>query len=91
VNDIVDGKVRDGQLSRCDLTLAQLSEIKQSFVFSLANMLHVRIAYPSDESKSAQQPEKTAGSSDTRQAADTAAGGRSTETRAGDTKPGTVA
>lgn len=54
VNDIADSRLRDGQLDECNLTLAELAAIKRSFVFTLANMLHVRIAYPSDETKSGQ-------------------------------------
>jgi len=46
IQDIFDSRLRDGQLSECALTLAELNKIKQSFVFSLTNMLHGRIAYP---------------------------------------------
>ena len=83
VNDITDGKVRDGQLSRCTLTLAELSEIKQSFVFTLANMLHVRIAYPQDENKPSQSTEKGAAVPEVRAASDTVAGRRSSDTQPG--------
>jgi hypothetical protein len=49
INDIFDTRLRDGQLDECNLTLAELNQIKQSFVFSLTNMHHGRVAYPKDE------------------------------------------
>ncbi len=49
VNDIVQMKIDDGQLDECALTLAELNAIKRSFIFSLTNMLHARVAYPKDE------------------------------------------
>ncbi|MBL7011623.1 MAG: HDIG domain-containing protein [Kiritimatiellales bacterium] len=49
ISDIFDSRLRDGQLDECNLTLAELSTIKQSFVFSLTNMLHGRVAYPKEE------------------------------------------
>ncbi len=48
VNEIVDAKIKDGQLDNSLLTMAQLTEIKQSFIFTLTNMLHGRVAYPKD-------------------------------------------
>ena len=50
ISDIFDSRLRDGQLDECDLTLAELNTVKQSFVFSLTNMLHGRVAYPKEES-----------------------------------------
>jgi putative nucleotidyltransferase with HDIG domain len=52
IGDIFDARLRDGQLDECNLTLAELNKIKQSFVFSLTNMLHGRVAYPKDENRS---------------------------------------
>ncbi|MFO1490011.1 MAG: HDIG domain-containing protein [Kiritimatiellia bacterium] len=46
VNELVEEKVRDGQLDDCGITLAQLAAVRRSFIFSLNNMLHPRIAYP---------------------------------------------
>ena len=57
VGDIAGGKLRDGQFDECPLTLGDLAAIRRSFVFTLANMLHVRIAYPADETKSPQPAE----------------------------------
>ena len=64
INDIFDSRLRDGQLDECNLTLAELNKIKQSFVFSLTNMLHGRVAYPKDENRSdkpAETPDQSAG------------------------------
>ncbi|MFC1461439.1 HDIG domain-containing metalloprotein [Verrucomicrobiota bacterium] len=55
VDDIVDGKVHDGQLDLCGLTLTEISRIKKVFVFTLTNMLHGRISYPNNENRSKQQ------------------------------------
>jgi len=46
VEDIVRNRLLDHQLDECDLTLAQLADIKASFVKSLLSMLHSRIHYP---------------------------------------------
>ncbi|MDF3128215.1 HDIG domain-containing protein [Kiritimatiellaeota bacterium B1221] len=51
VNEILKEKINDGQLDRCALTMEQVNTIRRSFIFSLNNMLHGRVAYPkkSDE------------------------------------------
>ena len=46
VNELVDDKARDGQLDECGITFSQLAAVRRSFIFSLNNMLHPRIAYP---------------------------------------------
>ena len=51
VNEIVNAKVRDNQLDLCSLTFSELTKVKRSFIFTLTNMLHSRIAYPSDENR----------------------------------------
>ncbi len=64
INDIFDTRLRDGQLDECNLTLAELNKIKQSFIFSLTNMLHGRIAYPKNENslnKSAEMSHQSTG------------------------------
>jgi putative nucleotidyltransferase with HDIG domain len=60
IGDIFESRLRDGQLDECSLTLADLNKIKQSFVFSLTNMLHGRVAYPKDENRSDQPAETPA-------------------------------
>jgi len=59
VNEIVFVKLKDEQLENCDLTMEELARIKRSFVFTLTNMLHGRIAYPKDEDR-AKQPARPA-------------------------------
>lgn len=59
VNEIVDSRLRDEQLSDCDLTFAQLNQIKRSFIFTLTNMLHGRVPYPKDENRNQQSTEST--------------------------------
>ena len=55
VNDIVNARLKDGQLDACDLTLIELARIKRSFIFTLTNMLHGRVPYPKDEDRDKQQ------------------------------------
>ncbi|HKL22040.1 MAG TPA: hypothetical protein VJ904_09555, partial [Tichowtungia sp.] len=43
----------------CNLTLSELNAVKQSFIFSLTNMLHGRVAYPK-ESDGKKGPKKEA-------------------------------
>jgi putative nucleotidyltransferase with HDIG domain len=64
ISDIFDGRLRDGQLDECNLTLAELNTVKQSFIFSLTNMLHGRVAYPKDENKPDKQANETSTESD---------------------------
>jgi hypothetical protein len=46
VEEIVRNRLIDHQLDECDLTLAELGDIKASFVKTLMSMLHSRIHYP---------------------------------------------
>lgn len=46
VDRVIDARIGDGQLSQCDMTLAELSAVKRAFIFCLSNMLHSRVAYP---------------------------------------------
>ncbi len=48
MDDIFAMKIRDGQMDYANLTMAQINIVKQSFIFSLSNMLHGRIPYPKD-------------------------------------------
>ena len=42
---IVAERVADGQLDEAPLTFEDLAKIKNSFTFTLLNMLHARVAY----------------------------------------------
>jgi cyclic-di-AMP phosphodiesterase PgpH len=55
IDKIVADHVADGQLDESPLTFAEITRIKSSFNFTLLNMLHSRVAYPS-ESKSKTSP-----------------------------------
>jgi putative nucleotidyltransferase with HDIG domain len=46
VNRIVDARVEDGQLDEAELTLRNISQIKEAFVQQLLGMYHTRIQYP---------------------------------------------
>ncbi|MBT8042217.1 MAG: HDIG domain-containing protein [Pontiella sp.] len=60
MDDIFAMKIRDGQMDHANLTMAQINVVKQSFIFSLSNMLHGRIPYPKDnEPKSSQSASKS--------------------------------
>ncbi|MBI3740169.1 MAG: HDIG domain-containing protein [Chloroflexi bacterium] len=43
---IVDARLRDGQLSECDLTLRDLQQIQDAFFGVLQGLFHPRIRYP---------------------------------------------
>ncbi len=45
VDRLVEGKLRDGQLAECNITLAEIEQIKASFVHTLKAYYHKRIAY----------------------------------------------
>jgi membrane-associated HD superfamily phosphohydrolase len=46
IDRIVDERISDGQLDEAPLTLEEITRIKNSFQFTLLNMLHSRVAYP---------------------------------------------
>jgi putative nucleotidyltransferase with HDIG domain len=52
VNDIIDQRIADHQLDQCDLTLSDVRIIAERFRFTLMTMLHSRIAYPKQETRS---------------------------------------
>ena len=51
VNDLIGQRIADKQLDESPLTLADLNAIAERFRFTLATMLHTRIAYPKAETK----------------------------------------
>ena len=46
VDDIFEGRLLDGQLKDCDLTMRELEELAESFKHTLRSMMHSRVAYP---------------------------------------------
>jgi putative nucleotidyltransferase with HDIG domain len=59
VRKIIDGKMLDGQLDECDLTLRDLYEIRSAFVSILQGVFHPRIKYPEENEKNDQGPRTT--------------------------------
>ncbi|MEY4939641.1 MAG: hypothetical protein RIQ93_1376 [Verrucomicrobiota bacterium] len=49
INHVVEERIIDGQLDAAPLTLEEITRIKNSFQFTLLNMLHARVAYPPRE------------------------------------------
>ena len=47
ISNLVDARIGEHQLDEAPLTLAEIRRVAQSFRFTLQNMLHARIAYPS--------------------------------------------
>ncbi len=45
VSEVVEGRMLDGQLDDCPLTLKELTQIKESFATTLRSMLHKRVSY----------------------------------------------
>jgi hypothetical protein len=56
VNNIVQGRIEDGQLDDAPITMRQISLMKECFIFTLLNMLHSRIEYPKAEKKNGRPP-----------------------------------
>lgn len=48
IEDIVNNKIKDGQLNNCPLTFQELETIKATFGKTLRSMLHSRIDYPKE-------------------------------------------
>lgn len=51
INNIVDDKLKSGQLDNCDLTLKDIQKIKISFLKCLKGIYHHRIEYPKEKIK----------------------------------------
>ena len=51
VHKVVQGKIDDGQLSECPLTMADIYQIEKSFQLTFNGLLHERIRYPGTEMK----------------------------------------
>lgn len=49
VDEIVLGRIKDGQLDDCGLTLTDVKKVREVFGKTLRSMLHTRIAYPDPE------------------------------------------
>ncbi|MEM7396056.1 MAG: HDIG domain-containing metalloprotein, partial [Verrucomicrobiota bacterium] len=49
IDDIFNKRMKDGQLDDCQMTLAELSDVKESFFSTLSGMTHQRVSYEDDE------------------------------------------
>ena len=82
VNDIVMARFRDGQLDDAKMTLAELTKVKRSFVFTLTNMLHGRVPYPKDEDTDKQQPKAASNEQQNNKGSDSQNNGQSPKAEA---------
>ncbi len=49
IDRVIAERVADGQLSEAPLTFEDVAKIKNSFIFTLLNMLHARVSYPESD------------------------------------------
>ena len=63
VNNIVDGKVKDGYLSGCPLTFSDVQVAKDVLVQTLKTIYHTRISYPTINEKKEASPARHRGKS----------------------------
>ena len=56
VEEIIRARLRDGQLDECDLTLRELSLVRDSFTKTLRTSLHRRIPYPDEREEKKEDP-----------------------------------
>lgn len=63
VDRIFDARLRDGQLVEAPITLGELSHVRQSFISTLASLLHSRVPYPAEKEDTGPRPLPTNGSS----------------------------
>ncbi len=64
IDNIFKSRIEDGQLDECPLTFKELDKIRRSFVYTVLNMLHVRIEYPKVEKEKKADAEKEESSTD---------------------------
>jgi len=49
IESIINDRIEDHQLDDSPITILELKKIKESFTFTLLNMLHSRLSYPGVE------------------------------------------
>src|SRR5438045_4715098 len=59
VNDLIQERISDRQLDDCDVTLGELKIVAERFRFTLLMMLHTRIAYPKQGTKTSGPRDET--------------------------------
>jgi len=60
IDEIVLGRIKEGQLDDCGLTLTDVKVIRSVFANTVRSMLHTRIAYPDAEKKAKKAVKKSA-------------------------------
>lgn len=68
VDRIFQSNIEDGQLNDCPITIAEVAKVRETFIFTLLNSLHTRIAYPGQ--KPIEKPSKNADDRKTERAAE---------------------
>ncbi len=56
VSDIFQRRIRDGQLDDADITVGELSAIRDCFIRELTSIHHARMAYPKEEEEHEDRP-----------------------------------
>jgi putative nucleotidyltransferase with HDIG domain len=56
IDNLVEKKIKEGQLDECDLTLKQIEQIKEAFIPILNGIHHGRIEYPGETEKDKKAP-----------------------------------
>jgi putative nucleotidyltransferase with HDIG domain len=64
VDDIVLQRIEDGQLDGSSITFSELVEVKKALTFTLTNMLHGRVPYPTNNENSGNEQSKDSSSKD---------------------------
>lgn len=49
VRKVIRGKLDDGQLSDCPITIQEITKVEKSFLLTFSGILHDRVRYPGDE------------------------------------------
>jgi membrane-associated HD superfamily phosphohydrolase len=51
VNDIVEDRIKDGQLAQADITLREIEKVKKTLIDGLISIYHSRISYQDNGKK----------------------------------------
>ena len=46
IDSIIDGKIKEDQLSNCDITFGDITRIREALKERMMSIYHVRVAYP---------------------------------------------
>ncbi len=62
VSESIEKRLSDGELEECGLSIADLAEIRESFITTLLSIYHPRIQYPAERDPEAERSEPETGS-----------------------------